>query len=206
MKFIKTKSLIISCAVCLVPIVFGLILWSRLPDIMAIHFDIYNEADKFASKGFVVFGLPIIMAVLQMICCFINDFNASRHGERKKFEMVTKSIVPVLTVALQSMTLCCAVGYDMDIRRIVACIVGVILIAIGNYQPKFGRIKDCDGNTEKARRIHRFIGIATVAMGILFLVSTLFAPTATLVCLLLLVPYAFVCVLYGMKVGKRNNS
>lgn len=204
MKFIKTKSLIISCAVCLVPIVFGLILWSRLPDIMAIHFDIYNEADKFASKGFVVFGLPIIMAVLQMICCFINDFNASRHGERKKFEMVTKSIVPVLTVALQSMTLCFAMGYDMDIRRIVACIVGVILIAIGNYQPKFDCIKDYDGNTEKAKKIHRFIGIATVVMGLLFLVSTLFVPTATLVCLFLLVPYALVCALYGLKVGSSK--
>lgn len=204
MKFIKLKSLIISCAVCLLPIVFGMILWNRLPDMMAVHFNVYNETDGFASKGFVVFGLPIIMAVLQMICCFINDLNASRHGERRKFEAVTKSIVPVLTVALQSMTLCFAMGYDMDIRRIVACIVGVILIAIGNYQPKFDRIKDYDGNTEKAKKIHRFIGIATVVMGLLFLVSTLFVPTATLVCLFLLVPYALVCALYGLKVGSSK--
>ena len=61
MKFFKWKIFFITSAVCLLPILLGILLWDRLPDIMAIHFNIYGEADNFASKSFVVFGLPIIL-------------------------------------------------------------------------------------------------------------------------------------------------
>ena len=80
MKFIKWKTLIITCFVCLLPILLGVALWDKLPDLMAIHFNINNEADNFASKGFVVFGLPVIMAALQAFCCIVSDVNACKHG------------------------------------------------------------------------------------------------------------------------------
>ena len=98
MKFIKWKSLIITCIVCLLPILLGIALWNYLPDSMAIHFNFYNKPDNFASKGFTVFGLPIFMAVLQIYCCVINDINAHKHGERKKFERATKWIIPIMAI------------------------------------------------------------------------------------------------------------
>ena len=73
MKFMKWKILIITCAVCLLPILLGVVLWDKLPETMAIHFDMYNQPDNFASKGFVVFGLPAMMVVLQIISCVITD-------------------------------------------------------------------------------------------------------------------------------------
>lgn len=92
MKFLKKKSLIVSCAVCLLPIAFGLAIWSKLPDIVAIHFNIHNEADAFASKSFAVTGFPILMMLLQIVCCLINDINSAKHGERKKFEVITSRL------------------------------------------------------------------------------------------------------------------
>ena len=105
MKSIKWKSLIITCIVCFLPVFLGIALWDNLPDIMAIHFNINNEPDNFASKGFVVFVLPLLMVFLQAICCFINDINAQKHGERKKFERVTKWIIPIMSIILQIITL-----------------------------------------------------------------------------------------------------
>lgn len=66
MKFIKWKTLIITCIVCLLPVFFGLALWSDLPDSIAIHFNFYNKPDNFAKKEFAVFGLPIMMVALQI--------------------------------------------------------------------------------------------------------------------------------------------
>ena len=86
MKFIKWKSLIITSLVCLLPILLGVGLWDKLPDTMAIHFNINNEPDNFASKGFVVFFMPVLMMFLQWISCVINDINAYKHGSRTKFE------------------------------------------------------------------------------------------------------------------------
>ena len=67
MRFIKWRILIITCAVCLLPVLLGVALWSRLPDTMAIHFDMYNQPDNFASKSVVVFGLPAISFIIRII-------------------------------------------------------------------------------------------------------------------------------------------
>ena len=203
MKFIKWKSLVITCVVCLLPILLGLALWDRLPDTMAIHFDINNNPDNFASKGFVVFGLPVLMVALQIFCCFVNDINAYKHGERKKFERATKWIIPVMTVVLQIVTLGYGLGWKLDIRRIAAIIVGLVFLLVGNYLPKFDYIKNHDIDAEKARRINRFIGFETVLMGLLFLISIFFAPIFTVICLILMIPYAIIGVAYGIKVGKK---
>lgn len=203
MKFMKWKTLFITCGVCALAIIPGIVMWDSLPDSVAIHFDINNNPDNFASKGFAVFGLPLLMVVLQCVCCFINDINAHKHGERKKFEMVTKWIIPVMAVVLQMLTLGYAVGWSVDMRKAASVIVGVILIVIGNYMPKFDYIKNHDVDTQKARKIHRFIGFETVIMGLLFLGSIFLPPIATVVCLILLVPYAIISVVYGIKVTRK---
>ncbi len=204
MKFIKWKSLIITCVVCLLPIFLGMALWNDLPDMMAIHFNIHNEPDNFASKGFVVFGLPILMAVLQIICCMINDINAHKHGERKKFERATKWIVPFMSVVLQTITLGYGLGWNIDIRKAAVIVVGIVFLIIGNYLPKFDYIKNYNVDTEKARKINRVIGYATVIMGVLSLISIFLPPIASVIWLFLLIPYAAICVIYGIKVGREK--
>jgi len=199
MKFMKWKILIITCLVCLLPILLGIALWNLLPDTMAIHFNMYNEPDNFASKGFVVFGLPALMAVLQIICCTINDANAYRFGERKKFTTATKWIIPVMSIVLQMLTLGYGLGWDIDIRRFAMIIVGGIFLVVGNYLPKFDYIKNYDLNTEKARKINRFIGVETVIMGLLAIVSIFLPPEFSVAWLVLLIPYAIVAVIYGIK-------
>jgi len=200
MKFIKWKILAVTCAVCLLSCMFGVVAWNSLPDAVAIHFNIYNEPDNFASKGFAVFALPCLMALLQIISCLINDINAAKHGERKKFETATKWIIPVMTTVLQIITLGYALGWGIDIRKSVALIIGVVFLVIGNYLPKFDYIKDYDIDTEKARKINRFIGIKSVVMGILMLVTIALPPITTVVWLFLLIPYAIISIVYAVKV------
>ncbi len=203
MKFIKWKSLVITNIVCLLSILPGVILWEKLPEQMAIHFDINNNPDGFASRGFVVFGMPLLMVLIQTFCCIINDINAKKHGDRVKFERVTKWIIPIMTVILQAITLGYGLGFEVDIRRISALIVGVIFITIGNYLPKFDYIKNYDIDTEKARKVNRFIGFESVIMGLLFVVS-IFLPTVfTVVCLFLMIPYAVIGVLYGIITARK---
>ncbi len=203
MKFFKWKYFIITSIVCLLPILLGVLIWDMLPDTMAIHFDINNNPDNFASKGFVVFGMPILMVILQGFCCFVNDFNAKKHGERKKFETVTKWIIPVLTIVLQLATFGVALGYKIDIRIVATIIVGVMFLVLGNYMPKLDYIKNYNVDTEKARKINRFIGVEMVILGLLFLISVFLPPIATVICILLLIPYTIISVVYGICVGKK---
>ncbi len=204
MKFIKWKSLVITCIVCILPIFLGVAVWGELPENMAVHFNVYNEPDNFASKEFAVFGLPLLMALLQVVCCFINDINAHKHGERKKFERATKWIIPIMTVVLQMTLLVYGLGKNVDIRKVAALIVGTVFLVIGNYLPKFDYVKNSDLDGEKARKVNRFIGFATVIMGVLMLITLLLPPVATVVWLLLLIPFAIIGIIYGIRIGRSN--
>lgn len=206
MKFIKWKILIITCAVCLLPVLLGVVLWDRLPETMAIHFDMYNQPDNFASKGFVVFGLPVMMVALQIISCVITDEKIKKHGERKKFTTVVKWIIPIMAIVLQTITILYGLGKDIDIRRVAMIIVAAIFIIMGNYMPKFDYIKNYDVEAHKARRINRFIGNLMVIMGILAVVTLFLSPVYSVIWLLLLIPYAVVCIIYGIKAGRKNDK
>jgi hypothetical protein len=203
MKFFKWKDFLVTGLVCLLPILLGLSLWEKLPDVMAIHFNVYGEADNYASKAFVVFGLPVIMVLVQWFNCFVNDINSYKHGAKIKLETVTKWIIPILTVVLQIITLCYSLGWNIDIRKAVSFIVGIIFVLIGNYLPKFDYVKNYNLETHKARKINRFIGYETVIMGILFFISILLPPVSTVVCLVLLVPYSLTAIFYSIKTARK---
>jgi len=204
MKFFKWKTFFITSMVTVLPMFLGIALWNQLPDTMAIHFDINNNPDNFASKGFVVFCLPLLMVFLQLINCIINDVNAKKHGERKKFEMATKWIIPVMSIVLNVMTLGYGLGWNLDVRKVAAVLVAGVFLVIGNYMPKLDYVKDYDLATDKARKINRFIGYGSVIMGILFLISVFLPPVTTMVCIFLLIPYAIISTIYGIVVGKKK--
>lgn len=204
MRFFKWKYFFITSMVCLSPILLGLLLWDKLPDIMPIHFDVNGNADNFASKEFAVLGLPVLMVLFQGISCLASDLNEKKHGKNKKIEAVTKWTLPVVTIILQLATFGIVLGYNVDIRIVAGFIVGVMFLFLGNYLPKMDYIKNYKLEPEKAKKINRFLGIETVIMGILFLLSVFFPPMATVVCLILLIPYMLIGVIYAIYVIKKK--
>lgn len=203
MKFIKWKILAITSFVCLLPMLFGLSLWNVLPDTMAIHFDFYGNPDNFASKACVVFGLPVMMFFIQILCCIVFDRQSLRFGENKKPVLVMKWLIPVMTVVLHIVTLGYGLGWSIDIRKVVAFLVGGMYIVIGNYLPKFNYVKHYKLETQKARKINRFAGVMLVVLGVLFVVSIFLPPIATVICLVLMILCTISGVIYGIKVAKN---
>ena len=129
MKFINWKSIVITCAMCLLPIFFGIALWNSLPVSVAVHFNFNNEPDNFASKGFAVFGLPFIMAALQAFCCIVNDISFHKHGKIKNFGSAAKWFIPVMSIVLQSALLGYSLGWDIDMRAVALALVIPFVLA-----------------------------------------------------------------------------
>ena len=197
MKFFKWKIFMITGIVCLLPILFGILIWNSLPDVMAIHFNFHGAADGFAKKGFVVFGIPVMMVFFQAICCFASDLSAKKDRNFNKLEeTVSKWIIPCITVVLYVITLGYGMGWNVDMRKACAIIVGVLFIVIGSCLSKFNRLKNIKVDAEKARKINRFVGCLTVIWGILFLISAFLPPIFMVVCFLLLIPYTVTTIVY----------
>lgn len=201
MKTIKWKILIITSVVCVLPIALGIALWDKLPDMMAIHFNINNEPDNFASKGFVVFGLPVLMMLFQWIMCVSIDLSTKNHPQ--KVEAVIKWIIPTMTVVLYLVTLGYSLGEDIDIRQVAVTLVGLIFIVMGNYLPKLDYVKNMKLSKEKARKVNRFTGYGMVIFGALFIGSLFFKPFASVICLLLLIPFTVAILIYTIVVAKK---
>ena len=203
MKQIKWRSLIISCLICLLPILFGLSLWEKLPDEIAIHFNINNEPDNFASKGFAVFGLPFLMVFAQIFCCIVTDLNCRKHGENTQFEKVSKWIIPVITILLQIITFAFALGKNIDIRRCALLIVGILFLILGNAISKLDNVKNYNIEPDKAKKINKVMGCSMVILGILAIITTLFPPIASIIWLISLIPYGIFITVYTIKSSQK---
>ena len=204
MKNIKWKTIFITCLVCLLPIVPCIFIWDKLPGQIAIHFNMNNIADNYAPKCVVVFLLPLFMAAMQIFCCVVTDIKSNKHGSSPKFETVAKWIIPLMTVVIQSVTIAYSLGYKLDIRRIVMVVVGIVFIAMGNYMPKLGYVKNYNVSADAAKKINRFTGFAMVILGILSVVTVFFSPVVSVVWIVLVIVCGIICTVYTIKQVKAK--
>ncbi len=81
----KNKSrIIISSIIILLPMIFGLIMWDKLPDTMTTHWGADGNADGFSGKVFAVFGLPAITLILHFVCLSFTLFDKKQKEQNPK--------------------------------------------------------------------------------------------------------------------------
>lgn len=181
---------VLSSLVCLMPILLGVLHYSALPENMPIHWDVSGSPDNFAAKPFVVYGIPAAMTVFNII---LNALTDCRRGCPASMRAILGWVLPVMTIILYTTTIYYALGFGIKIEVVVPVIVGILLIAIGNYLPKvkanpsFGILtlrSRC--SSENRRKINRFGGFAFVAGGLLMILfALLHLPYIALAALLL---------------------
>ena len=175
MKKINWNFIIFTCLLCLMPICLGLYFYEELPDSMAIHFNINNEPDNWASKNFAIFVLPILMAALQTFCCIVSDVNEKEKGKSPKFVKIMKWFIPIVTVFIYTLTILVGLGKTVDVGKVVTIFLGLMFIIMGNYMPKMS-YEDVKGNmhpmpkTEKAfKKMTRTMGYSFIVGGFLMI-------------------------------------
>lgn len=132
----KNKQTILSIALCLLPIILGIVLWDKLPEQIAVHFNETGTPDNYAPKAFAVFGIPIFMAIIDAIVIFSihKDPKAERHT--KFMEQLSTWMCPVISNIVMTITLFIAMGKDVPISIIISSMIGLLIALIGNYLPK----------------------------------------------------------------------
>ena len=130
------KLLLITSLLTLMPIPVGLLLWNRFPETMAIHWGITGEADGYASPGFAVLGLPLIMLAVQWLCIFFTARDKGNQGRNQKMLRLVLWIIPIISnLSLLGLY---AFALDVEFSPVVWTVVpmGLLFAIIGNYMPK----------------------------------------------------------------------
>ena len=211
MKKINIKNLVITSIVCLIPIICGLIFYNELPESIAIHWGINNNPDGYFSKPEFVFGMPVMMVVLQIFCSIISDLSDKNPEANKKAVTIYKWIIPILTVILYIVTIMIALGNNLDVRRIVMIIIGILFIVVGNYLPKVkgdyymnSKVFWLKNRDEKlVNKAARVTGYMLIIGGLLCLLSTAFKPIISIIVIVAIILFSLFIYLYVYLESRR---
>lgn len=174
----KNKQWIYPFMMCFVPILIGGVVYPKMPELMPIHFDWNGVADNYASKEFVLFGLPLIMTAVFLFGVFAMKTDPKNKNYSEKLLMLSFWIIPVLSTLISVMVICICLGMDINIEIFVSVFIGILLIVIGNYMPKVKqnytmgiKIPWTLDSEENWRKTHRFGGFAFVIAGLWMILS-----------------------------------
>ncbi|WP_379145377.1 SdpI family protein [Paenibacillus sp. sgz500992] len=150
LKFKMTS--IIALLVALIPMGLYLYLYPQMPDMVPMHFDIKGNADRFVPKSSSEVPFLAALGLMGFIFFKLIFFFIIRSAARKG-EDNARSITKILDIT----TLCCTVlfagisvqalfvqagSFDfsrMDLVRIAAGMLGLIMLLTGNRMPKLRR-------------------------------------------------------------------
>lgn len=206
------------------PVVLALIaagmsaaVYSRLPDMMAVHWDIGGNPNGWMPRAVgAAFG-PVFIILLTLLLRFVPRIdpraeNYARFGEA--YEVIVASVL-ILMLVVHGIVLAVALGYHVSVARIVPALVGALFVVIGNMMPLvrpnwwFGfRTPWTLSNDRVWARTHRLGGYCMTAGGILMIVAALALPPSLGIPVLIAVAIAstFGPVVYSYLTWKREEA
>lgn len=172
------KTLILSVIICLLPMILGSILYNKLPEQMPIHFTTNDVIDNYVHKNFTLFGLPLIMAIVQAICLIaINTkLNKLKNEEKPKILKIMEWFIPVVSVLFYVIMVEVPLGSTVYVGKSICLILGILLMIIGNYIPKMSyemsktTFHPMPKSEKSFRKMSKIMGYSFIVMGIVLLI------------------------------------
>ncbi len=168
-------SLVFSSVAILLPVAVGLILWDKLPETMAMHWNAAGEADGYGGKAFVVFGFPLIILVLHWLCVFLTEKDKKNKNQSPQMQKIVLWICPATAWLVSGMMYFTSMGDKLEVMNVITVLfmfLGLLFCVIGNYLPKCKqnftmgiKLKWTLENEENWNKTHRLGGIVWFVCG-----------------------------------------
>ena len=198
--------MIISAIITLLPMIFGFIVWDRLPENIATSFGWNGEITGYSSKMFAVVGLPAILTFVNLICIIATNADPRRKNINNKVFSVVIGIVPVCSLLCGICIYGNALGYKVSVESIMPVFMGILFFVLGFILPK------CKQNytigiklpwtlhdEENWDKTHKLAGKLWIYGGIIMVVSGLFNLTflfMAIIFALVIIPTVYSYLLY----------
>lgn len=180
---VDKKSLFLGVAICLLPILMGMYYYNVLPEQIAVHFNAKGEPDNFVSKTRAIIEIPVFFTVVQIIISLVVDFDKTP----KKGALIIKGIVPILSIIVQGGLILYALDSKFNVPQLMAFIIGIVFIVLGNYLPKkefWGKYNFNLFGLEKGvneQKVIRAYALLMTFSGVAIFISGFFSSTVALV-------------------------
>ena len=208
------KIVIASCLLCLVPLIFSLAVYSRLPEQMAVHWDASGEANGYAGRFVGAFGLPALLLAVQLLCCAGILYDPKKRNQSSVMRNIGIWCIPVLNLIIHPIMLLSAMGKALPITTVITMMIGVLFIICGNYMPKTRQNYSIGiklpwtlDDRDNWNKTHRLAGVLWIICGILLLARPFIGRTErhvyldlALILVMILIPIGYSFLLHLKKV------
>ncbi len=207
------RNLLLTSACILLPVCAGVVLWGRLPERVPTHFNFYGVPDGWSSKAFAVFGLPLFLLGLQLLCAFAMSHDPKAGNVGGKIRALVLWICPAVSLFAAAMIYPHALGYSVNMTMFAMLLTGTLFVVLGNYLPKCRqnytigiKLPWTLADEDNWNRTHRMAGPLWVAGGFLVILDALlqFAGPYLFAGVLTLIAVAPIVYSAALYVAKRK--
>lgn len=208
------KALIASSIATLLPIPIGLLLWSRFPETMAVHWGITGQPDGWAGPALTVIAVPLMMLALHLLCFFFTLRDPGNKGRNKKPLTLVLWIVPLICNLSCYCIYALALGVEFSVSTWMMAAIGAMFAVIGNYMPKMKmnstmgiKVPWTYSSEENWNATHRFGGKVWMIGGMILMFCA-FLPEALAGAAMLagLLVMTVIPVVYSYRYYKRQQA
>lgn len=167
---------VISSIVILLPSLFGVIMWDKIPDEVVTHMGLGGTPDAVGSKAMLVFGLPLIVLVAHLFGLWISGKDPGHKKQSKKALGIVFWILPMASLCINGLMYAVTFEVPFNPMMLLILFLAFLFIGIGNYLPTCKqnatlgiKIKWTLENAENWRATHRFSGKVWFICGLIIL-------------------------------------
>lgn len=166
---------------------FAAAVYTRLPQRVPSHWNLQGEVDGWMEKPFGALMQPAIATFILALLWFMPRIDPRRanveHFAQDRW-LITNLLILFFAV-IQVATLGQALGWPVEVDRVVTASTGLLFVGLGNYLPRIRsnwfigiRTPWTMDNDRVWRATHRVGGRAFVAAGLVMVLAALLSPRA----------------------------
>lgn len=211
MKTNKTL-LTVTSTVTLFPILWGVMIWSQLPNQIPIHFNFAGQANSFSSKLLAVIGLPIFLLLVHLFVIFVTSRDPKNQTMNEKMGKVIYWLTPIVSLSLSYLIYSKALGSTTNPSIFVSALLGLIFVMMGNYMPKL-KVNHTVGirlpwtlqSEDNWHKTHRLAGKLWVLGGLILLLDAGLQFAVPYVMGIVILAIVLIPAMYSYQLSRKNR-
>lgn len=205
------KLLILTSIVILFPILWGVTIWSQLPNQIPIHFNLVGQANNFQSKPLAVFGLPLFLLLVHLFVIFVTACDPKNRTMNEKMVKVIYWLTPIVSLSVSYLIYSKALGSTTNPSIFVSALLGLIFVMMGNYMPKL-KVNHTVGirlpwtlqSEDNWHKTHRLAGKLWVLGGLILLLDAGLPFAAPYVMGVVILTIVLIPILYSYQLSRKD--
>lgn len=168
-------------------IVYGLLMWPSMPEIVPTHWGISGEADGYGPAWIIALGLPATALATYALLLFLPLIDPRRRNYALFEDTVRflRWLLVLSTIGLHVVLVRVALGADIDVDFVIRLGVALLFTLLGNRMGRMRqnffigiRVPWTLSNEEVWNRTHRFAGRLWVVGGLAMIAAAFLPPPA----------------------------